>query len=1268
MENQVKVSLWAKSLFDEYNSKNLVNFNPSEGVVLRMTNRQYDNIFDVLLSGKTIRFGKLDLSDKNLTQALEEAENIDAQRKKINIYTSDDYHLQDKKLEVLFKQKNALFLSFGILDYFEESKMVIKSAPLVLLPIQIELSNDKKNFQVKNINHEVCLNLPLIDLLNRTLRIDLAYPVDNNFSLIEYLTYVAAKVRNNSFSVNNGCFISKYNLKQYYMYNDINKHQEQISDLPFVKSISYLNAEFFNFNKNNALRLDNNFLSMLNLDSEEYKIFRRLNLRENILIRTNSNNNKKHLLANMFYNYLLNGKNVLVYYDDDNSHKEILEVLKENKLESFYVDFDKNTLNKIDFLNRLKNKEKLEYDYKLLDNNKINETTDGYYFIKNNYKKLINSLRRANEPLKISLNQAMHEYFSLLEYDNLNVEIPNIEAIDSNRIDEYVKEIASFSKAIEALKCNYQDHPFYGFNNLSLNQEDYLKVRDKIISLSNYFKPSLNAYVGLNKLYNFPLPINLKEMKCLLNIIGMFDNILKIDDSWFDYEAFEEAIKELRLYNSESERLNSLRAKIISLYNDKVFLIELEKLNKDLSEVKFTRKMKKYYQQFFLPNAEIDEEVLKYLKDELIEYYDIEAKLKDIYSRFDIFKEFYIEGNFDIQKIETMIAHINRFKSLCEYLSRHGEAYSYKDALELKNKDLIDLPYNYKKCQIAFNHLYYLLTTLQNYFDKEIIDFANTPLIVIQNKIDEASKKFASINDYLDFYLSWRKLNRTIPNLGDELLKCNQPNKYIYMFYKRLYYQYAVTLINSNPLFKDFNSQSFTLNFKNYEDFNQARIDEIFAFIKNSINAKANDKSIVIHSQEEPFINAILKDGVRALALNQIISALKYSIEVNYPIVLMPINQASENFLYDDIRFDLNIILASEKMKTYDVALGNYHANQSVVFDYQLITNNDDTNLRVDDSERFICSALKTLPQINYISSSYSLNVLSDNKNNIYLKRYLVSKFKEKDYVVTQDVSVPNGVIDILVRLPQSNRVTAIIIDNLNYYSLESAIESFNQSNVILDNLGFISYRLIAVLFFLNEQQEFDKLNDFIVENSNVVTKSKKISKIKPLTEVIFEEYKDPQTIFLSLNYHTNNQPKEEILLDFLKRVSPINKEELKLIIGENFLASLANLEANKKIKTSNGFIFMDDIIRFRCVKKDSNIVRNLDYVSNEEIANGITVLINHKAFEVDYTIKLILSCLGLKKMNHQQYFRIENIIKELIDSNVLINKEGLLEIKPNDD
>ena len=132
-------------------------------------------------------------------------------------------------------------------------------------------------------------------------------------------------------------------------------------------------------------------------------------------------------------------------------------------------------------------------------------------------------------------------------------------------------------------------------------------------------------------------------------------------------------------------------------------------------------------------------------------------------------------------------------------------------------------------------------------------------------------------------------------------------------------------------------------------------------------------------------------------------------------------------------------------------------------------------------------------------------------------------------------------------------------------------------------------------------------------------------------------------------------------MMEVLKQCHPISINELEEIFKDDTHAILSQLKIDKKINIANNFVFVNDQrINFKKVDKNDK-PRVFDFVSNEEIAVGIQMILTQKSLSIDEMIKLILLSLGFKKMNHDQYFRIQNIIEDLIESKKIFIKDDIL-------
>ena len=312
------------------------------------------------------------------------------------------------------------------------------------------------------------------------------------------------------------------------------------------------------------------------------------------------------------------------------------------------------------------------------------------------------------------------------------------------------------------------------------------------------------------------------------------------------------------------------------------------------------------------------------------------------------------------------------------------------------------------------------------------------------------------------------------------------------------------------------------------------------------------------------------------------------------------------------------------------------------------------------NDENFIHSSLNVFKNINYVSSTYNELILTTNSIDTSLKTYLKEKLIKQNLIVSTDVVTDIGIIDLLVKVPSSTKATAIFLDRLSYYSIESAIESYKLTKSLVESLSLNYYRLITPFFFLNEDDEFDKLIRFITINTSQDLEKKKIKVTRPLVDVLFKEYFKPFTIF-NLIKDKKSKSNIDIMMELLKECPPISVNELEEIFLEETQPLLSQLKVDNKIKIVNNFVFViDQTITFHKVNKNGK-PRNFYYISNEEIAEGVKMILTQKSLSIDEMIKLILLSLGFKKMNHDQYFRIQNIINDLIESESIFIKDNIL-------
>ena len=182
---------------------------------------------------------------------------------------------------------------------------------------------------------------------------------------------------------------------------------------------------------------------------------------------------------------------------------------------SVTFDLSLGSINKTDTLASLSSYDKLVLPYNSLHPIAIDEDVTKYYNLKNSFQEIINSLRTTKNSLNTSINKIINNYYALAKYPLLDVSFKATNKIDLEVLQQYLLLVKEFANSIEALNCPIEEHPFYGFNRKVMKKEDYIPLKNSVISLSATLQDAINIYNYGVKKNHLPSDSTLKEMKAV---------------------------------------------------------------------------------------------------------------------------------------------------------------------------------------------------------------------------------------------------------------------------------------------------------------------------------------------------------------------------------------------------------------------------------------------------------------------------------------------------------------------------------------------------------------------------------------------------------------------------------------------------------------------------------------------------------------------------------------------------------------------------------
>ena len=1143
MENRYKVELWIKEKEDLVLSSNLIDFKTSDDNSLRIVSNQYEDIFSYLSEDNPVKIVNLDLTNKTIYKAIEEYLYSTSEDKRSLMFSTINKTNQLNILHNLKKndeqtyQKHtthSLYITFGLLDYYDQEKRhEIKSAPLVFMPISLQYNEEKNTYKVRQINKELYLNDVLISFLRKSKKIDISYPINENFSIVEYLNFVASKVHLLHYSVNNGTFISNFNLNNQSYLEDLINNQEQIVNTTLVKSISYYNSEFYSFSGPRYQTLNKKLLTLLPLDNEEYRILQNVSNRDSLFIRCDSDTNRIHLFNSILSSLLINNKKTLIVYDSKTERDLFVNNL-DPILNSYFTELNKTDTNKDLLLNRLDLFDINHLSKEVYDPITTQDIISSYYKIKNDFKKTINALRKKEELFSLSINDAVDQYYKL-NNQMVDIEIPYINEITPNQLDDYLSTVRDFSISLKNLKCPYKDHPFYGFSKSSMMQEEYLPLKDASLSLSSDLTKIINCIKTYSQEFNLPIVYNLKTTKALLNIFSVLDLYKDYDSNLFLKESWNEYYDKISEIARIRNKSSILRNEMITTYGESIFNIPTSYKDRLLKKKHLSKKEIKELSLYITNNIDIHLETLVEIFDKFDSIEILTLKEEAAINAIPLcFKPYLNRVDFSVSSLKIIEDASSAIYKSIEYLTQNKIVFSLDILNELKKNNSIDeLLEKRKKLQFYFNNILKNTNTIQEFFDESIFDFSTLDYQEYLLKMDSIDKNFISINDYLDFLLSLWKTNKVIKGLGSALLKESDYTLYEAMLCKRFYYDYALYIINSNC--KNLSSSTLINSIENYDTCEGNRKLLFDSIVRNYYVDYLRSNLATLKRFEKNYLEEE-KNSTRFVPLSKITSLAHESIYHRIPLLMVPLKELSSTLSSNQYHFDTIILLSDRNIKTKDTLSCLYRGDQIIVFDDKLITNSPHEDF-IDpfDVETFVSAAKRTYKNVDFVATTFNSIPLQINKKDINFKKYLYTYLLNNGFSVASNVTIEDISVDFVVRLPNRLGMTAITINRFPYYSIESAKVSLLENEEKLTKHGYFFLNIFPFAVFKDEENELNRIKNILLNNSEKTPHRKtKIVKRK-LSDILFDTYKTPRELYHTLD-HKNNFTRKELFYKIISR------------------------------------------------------------------------------------------------------------------------------------
>lgn len=291
----------------------------------------------------------------------------------------------------------------------------------------------------------------------------------------------------------------------------------------------------------------------------------------------------------------------------------------------------------------------------------------------------------------------------------------------------------------------------------------------------------------------------------------------------------------------------------------------------------------------------------------------------------------------------------------------------------------------------------------------------------------------------------------------------------------------------------------------------------------------------------------------------------------------------------------------------------------------------------------------------------------------------------EKGYSVDTQVGCSSYKIDLALKQPDSSDyLLAIECDGASYHSSRIARDRDRLRQEILERMGWKFYRIWSTDWFRNKSVEKERLLNAVktaIENTNIIAK-----KETPVSDITFEEVADnvhfefPKYIMTD-DYKTAEKygyNKIKVICSIIYLEAPLSEEwllkRISFIFGREKVTNVVRDEfnyimkncSNYKVIRKNGFLYVQDkeIPMLRIPSEDSSVIRDIKYISLEELAVGMKeILKQNVTVEKNGLFRLLVQQLGFSRIGDSIFERMEAALL-LISKDISINGDMLTLLK----
>ena len=369
-------------------------------------------VYDNLIKGEPVA---LELIDSNFDEPLDEVKSKFVKFRRQSISSLEE------------TGSNCLFWAFSFLRYIDKKDNKVYWAPLYLLPVDLELSDDKASFEYSDT--PALTNYSLIEKL----RSECVLPEIGEDTPDEYANRISALVPNN-WLIEKTNFLVKLSALNMILFNDlksISDDEKYLEERPLIKEfLSSSDAEKINPIFTATAYSESTYPQIVTeADSSQMQVIKRATLTEDsFVVQGPPGTGKSQTITNIISSLIAKGKRVLFVSEKLAALDVVRGRLEAAKLGPFVLALHNNKVHKKDVVQQLQ----LNIDYPLIAMKEGLDKADG---LRDKILKYYSFCRSVNDP-NLSGNLGLFELIWKKYYEDFLLDTPDL---DQNKKEYFQK-------------------------------------------------------------------------------------------------------------------------------------------------------------------------------------------------------------------------------------------------------------------------------------------------------------------------------------------------------------------------------------------------------------------------------------------------------------------------------------------------------------------------------------------------------------------------------------------------------------------------------------------------------------------------------------------------------------------------------------------------------------------------------------------------------------------------------------------------------------